>query len=268
MTITTRSSQSVQSGPSAKILGKASRSLMRNWGSLIGVAALWELLGWTLKLKWLPPFSQVVVELGDLMISGTLTQHLLSSLTAYGIGFVAAVVVGLFVGTLMGLFTSVFTALDVYVNALFVTPSLIFAPILFAIFGLSDMTRISVVFLYGVFVVILNTASGLRNVDGPLLDMAASYGASRTTTVFRIVIPSAFPMILGGLRLAVGRCIKGMVNGEMFIALVGIGGLASMFGDQYNFTGVWAISLFLMLFAILANQLVGWIERRTTSWVG
>nr|WP_256448982.1 ABC transporter permease subunit [Leucobacter chinensis] len=185
-----------------------------------------------------------------------------------GIGLGLAIIVGLVVGTLMGVFSTVYTALDVYVNALFVTPSLIFAPILFAVFGLSDITRISVVFLYGVFVIIINTATAIRNVERPLLDMAASYGASRWQTVMRVVIPSAFPMILAGLRLSVGRSVKGMINGEMFIALVGIGGLVSSFSKQYNFSAVWAISLFIMLIAILLNQIIGQIEKRFTSWVG
>ncbi len=247
---------------------RAARYLVLQWGSLIVLGIIWEILGHTLKLQWLPPLSAVFAELFRLFATNELPQHLLSSFSMLAIGLSLAIVVGLTVGTLMGVFSSVFTALDVYVNALFVTPSLIFAPILFAIFGLSDITRFSVVFLYGVFVIIINTASGIRNVDAPLLDMAASYGASRWKTVIRVVLPSAFPMILAGLRLSVGRSVKGMINGEMFIALVGIGGLISSFSKQYNFSAVWAISLFIMLIAILLNQVVGALEKRFTSWVG
>ena len=241
---------------------------LRNWGSLVGVALIWEILGHTLDLQWLPPISEVFAELVRLFVTNELPPQLLSSLSMYVAGFLAALVVGLVIGTLMGVFSTVFTALDFYVNALFVTPSLIFAPILFAIFGLSDITRASVVFLYCVFVIIINTSSAIRNVDPPLLDMSASYGASRWETVKRIVLPAAFPMVLAGIRLAVGRGLKGMINGEMFIALVGIGGLVSSYSDRYNFSAVWAISLFIMIFAILLNQVVGWIEKRSTSWVG
>lgn len=244
------------------------KGIVLNWGSLIVLGIIWEILGWTLKLQWLPPISQVIGELVHLFASGELGPHLVSSFTALIIGFVIALVIGLTVGAMMGLSTTVFTALDVYVNALMVTPSLIFAPILFAVFGLSDITRISVVVLYGTFVVILNTASGIRNVDGPLLDMAASYGATRPVTVWRIVLPAASPMIIAGIRLSVGRCIKGMINGEMFIALIGIGGLVSTLSKQYNFEGVWAISLFIMLLAIIVNQFVGLAEKRLTNWVG
>lgn len=254
--------------PKAPIWKRVLRYFLVNWGSLVVLGIIWEILGHVLQLKWLPPLSAVLSELWRLISTNELPQYLLESFSMWAIGLSLAIVVGLVVGTLMGVFSTVFTALDVYVNALFVTPSLIFAPILFAVFGLSDITRFSVVFLYGVFVIIINTASGIRNVDSPLLDMAASYGANRWQTVRRVVLPSAFPMILAGLRLSVGRSVKGMINGEMFIALVGIGGLVSTYSKQYNFSAVWAISLFIMVLAILLNQVVGALEKKFTSWVG
>jgi NitT/TauT family transport system permease protein len=121
--------------------------------------------------------------------------------------------------------------------------------------------------IYAVFIIIINTAAAVRNVDRPLLEMAASYGANRTTTVLRIVLPDAFPLIIAGLRMGVGRAVKGMVNGEMFIALIGIGGQAARFGKQFDFTSVWAISVFIMILAVAINQVVTWIEKRLTAWV-
>ncbi|MBK0417883.1 ABC transporter permease subunit [Leucobacter sp. CSA1] len=244
------------------------RAVVLDWGSLILLGIVWEILGHALRLTWLPPLSSVVVELVRLFAGEDFLGYLLSSLSMFAIGLVLAVAVGLVVGTLMGLSSRVYAALDIYVNALMVTPSLIFAPILFAIFGLSDITRISVVFLYGVFVIIINTSAGIRTVDQPLLDMAASYGARPWATVRRVVIPAAFPLTVAGLRLAVGRCVKGMINGEMFIALVGIGGVVSTASKSHNYSAVWAISLLLMLIAILLNQVVSRAEKKFTSWVG
>lgn len=242
-------------------------SFARSWGSLVLVLIVWEIAGRLFDYAWLPPFSEVIARLWQLVVTGELTQHLLSSLTSLGIGFGIALVIGLVVGTLMGLFPAVYTALDVYVNAMLFTPSLIFAPILFAIFGLSDATRIGVVVLYAVFVIIINTATAVRDVEAPLLDMAASYGASQWKTVRKIVLPASYPLVIAGLRLGAGRAVKGMVNGEIFIALVGIGGLATTFGRASNYTGVWAVSLFIMILAVVINQAVSWLEKRLTSWV-
>ncbi len=244
------------------------RAIVLDWGSLIALCIVWEILGHTLRLTWLPPLSSVVVELVRLFAGEDFLGYLLSSLSMFAMGFALAVVVGLFVGTMMGLSSRVYAALDIYVNALMVTPSLIFAPILFAIFGLSDITRVSVVFLYGVFVIIINTSASIRTIDQPLLDMAASYGARPWATVRRIVMPSALPLTIAGLRLSVGRCVKGMINGEMFIALVGIGGVVSTASKSHNYSAVWAISLLLMLIAILLNQVVSKAEKKFTGWVG
>lgn len=241
--------------------------LLQGWAGIIAIGFIWELAGRTLQEPWLPPFSRVIYRLFELFASGDLGQHLLQSLSSLAIGFAIALVVGLFVGILMGLFSTLYVALDVYVNAMLFTPSLIFAPILFAIFGLSDATRIGVVVIYSVFIIIINTSVAIRSVDRPLIEMAASFGARRTQTVFRIVFPDAFPLIVAGLRLGVGRAVKGMVNGELFIALVGIGGQAARYGKQFDFTSVWAISVFIMVLAIVINIGVSWLESRMTGWV-
>jgi ABC-type nitrate/sulfonate/bicarbonate transport system, permease component len=243
------------------------RNLTMNWMGMVAIALVWELAGQIFHQPWLPPLSSVLVRMVQLFTTGGLSQHLVASLSSLAIGFAIALVIGLVVGVLMGLFNTIYAALDVYVNAMLFTPGLIFAPILFAIFGLSDATRISVVVIYAVFIIIINTAAAVRNVDRPLIEMAASYGASRTTTVFRIVLPDAFPLIIAGLRMGVGRAVKGMVNGEMFIALIGIGGQAARFGKQFDFTSVWAISVFIMILAVIINQVVTWIEKRLTAWV-
>ncbi|ODT68639.1 MAG: hypothetical protein ABS75_19935 [Pelagibacterium sp. SCN 63-23] len=243
------------------------RNITMNWMGMVVIALIWELAGQAFQQPWLPPLSTVLARMVQLFTTGGLSQHLVASLSSLAIGFAIALVIGLVIGVLMGLFNWVYAALDVYVNAMLFTPGLIFAPILFAIFGLSDATRISVVVIYAVFIIIINTAAAVRNVDRPLIEMAASYGASRTTTVFRIVLPDAFPLIIAGLRMGVGRAVKGMVNGEMFIALIGIGGQAARFGKQFDFTSVWAISVFIMILAVVINQVVTWIEKRLTAWV-
>lgn len=236
------------------------------WAGIGIIIVVWEILGRAFELQWLPPFSEVAVELFELFRDGVIGPHLLASLSSLAIGFGISLVVGLGVGIAMGLSSRVFTALDVYVNAMLFVPALTFAPIMMALFGLGDATRIAVVILYTVFIIIINTAAGIRDVDDPLIDMAASFGASRWTTVRKVIIPSAVPLILAGIRLSVGRAVKGMINGEMFIAMVGLGGLAARFGDESRFDSLWAMAVFIMIVAVILNEVVSMIERRATSW--
>lgn len=243
------------------------RSVLSNWAGLLAIIALWEVAGQAADLTWLPPFSSVIARLFELIITGDIAPHLAASLGSLVLGFSIALVLGLVIGFAMGVSKWVNTALDIYVNAMLFTPGLIFAPILFAIFGLSYWTRVGVVVIYAGFIIVINTAAAVRNVDRPLLEMAASYGASRWTTLRRIVLPDAFPLVLAGLRMGVGRAVKGMVNGEIFIALVGIGGLVSGFGKRFDFVSVWALSVFIMILAVVINRGVSYLERRMTSWV-
>jgi ABC-type nitrate/sulfonate/bicarbonate transport system permease component len=127
--------------------------------ALLTGAALWEILGWSLGLQWLPPFSKVMEALAQFVVSGVIVANLGSSLQGLIIGFSLALIFGLLLGSLMGRYRHVEKALDIYVHALFVCPSIVFAPIFFAIFGLSDAARIAIIVVYSMFVIVINTAT-------------------------------------------------------------------------------------------------------------
>ena len=113
---------------------------LRRWltGYGLEIAALtagalaWEAVGWMLGLQWLPPFSQVVVAFVHFVQSGVIVSNLQSSLTGLLVGFALSVILGLSLGALMGRYRAVERALDIYVHALFVCPSILFAPIFLA----------------------------------------------------------------------------------------------------------------------------------------
>ena len=166
--------------------------------SIILLLGLWEIVPRLFNSPWLPSFSDVVIALGEIYDRGLLIENVLASLRSLGIGYAVSVVVGLVVGALMGRFRVVEAALDVFVEAALFTPSLILAPIFFAIFGLGDETRIAVVVAYGLPVVILNTSAGVRTVDPGLIEMARSFGSSELTLARRVLLPASAPLTLEG----------------------------------------------------------------------
>jgi ABC-type nitrate/sulfonate/bicarbonate transport system permease component len=74
-------------------------------------------------------------------------------------------------------------------------------------------------------------------------------------------------MLLSWVRLAVGRSVKGMINGEMFIAVVGIGGLSRKYGSQFDMSHTFAIVVVILIIALVLNGVVQWIETRLTRWM-
>ena len=235
--------------------------------ALGGGVILWEVLGWVLAMPWLPPFSKIVAALVQFVQSGVILGNVASSLQGLAIGFSISLIGGLLVGALMGRYRRVEKALDIYVNALLISPAMIFAPIFFAIFGLSGAVRIAVIIMYSVFVIIMNTATAIRTVDPALVEMASSFGANERQIFLRILLPASLPLIFAGIRLGMGRAVKGMINGEMLIAMVGLGALAQRYGSQFEASKVFAIAMVVLIIALVCNWIVQTVENRLTSWV-
>jgi NitT/TauT family transport system permease protein len=235
-------------------------------GALLVGAALWETFGWTFGVQWLPPFSKVVEALLEFVRSGVILANLGSSLTGLIVGFALSLAFGLALGTLMGRYRHIEKALDIYVHALFVCPSILFAPIFFAIFGLSDAARVAIVVVYSMFVIVINTATAIRTVDPSLVEMAYSFGCRERQIFTRILLPAALPLVFAGIRLGVGRAVKGMINGEMLIAFVGLGALAQRYGAQFDAAKVFAIAMIVLIIGVVSNALVQSLDNRLTSW--
>jgi NitT/TauT family transport system permease protein len=234
--------------------------------SLAGGLILWEVLGWLLALPWLPPFSKVLTALVELIRNGEILANLVVSLRSLAVGFIISLVVGLVVGVLMGLYKRVDQAIGIYVNALLFTPHLVFAPIFFALFHLSDWTRIAVIVKYTVFIIIIDTATAVRSADPSLLEMARSFGATRGQIFRRVLLPASTVLLLAGIRLGMGRAVKGMITGEMFIAFVGLGGLVQKYGSQFDASRVLALTLIILTVALVMGALVQTADRRMTQW--
>src|SRR6266581_9016898 len=198
--------------------------------------------------------------------SGVILANIGISLQGLVIGFSLSLIMGLVLGPLRCRYRYVEKALDVYVHALFVCPSIVFAPIFFAIFGLSDSARIAIIVVYAIFVIVINTATAIRTVDPSLVEMARSFGCGEAQIFRRILLPASLPLVFAGIRLGVGRAVKGMINGEMLIAFVGLGALAQRYGAQFDAAQVFAIAMVVLIIGLVMNWLVQTLDNRLTRW--
>jgi NitT/TauT family transport system permease protein len=198
--------------------------------------------------------------------NGKLIASLSTSLTTLVIGFFLAVFVGVVLGLLMGRFRAVEHFLDLYVNTLMSAPTTAFVPVLILWFGLGVESRIAVVFLFAVFVIIINTMTGVKQVDTVLVEMARSFGAQQREIFFKIMLPAALPAIMAGLRLGIGRAVKGMVTAEMLLTLTGMGAMIMQYGSAFATDSLFAVILTVLLVALLTMKGVQWLDRRLTGW--
>lgn len=230
-------------------------------------AVLWEIVGRLAQVPFFPPLSEVLVRLWDMVVTGQILGNLAVSLGNLVIGFGVSLTIGLVLGAAMGRYRRVNAMFGIYVYALLTAPSLVFAPIFFSILGSGRGSIVGVIVMYSTFIMIITTASAVENVSPGLVEMGRSYGAGEWRLMTRVILPAAAPSIFTGIRLGVGRAVTGMINGEMFIAVVGLGRIVTQAGKRFDGAGVLAILLVIIVVAVAAVALTQLVDRRITSWV-
>jgi len=234
--------------------------------SIIALAILWEIAGQMLDSVLIPPLSKIASAWVRLLMNGKLLANLLMSLWTLAAGFFLAVIVGVIVGLLMGRFRAVEHFLDLYINALMSAPMTAFVPVLILWFGLGVESRIAVVFLFAVFVIVINTMTGVKQVDRTFLEMGRSFGAKEAEVFFKIILPAAMPAIMAGIRLGMGRAVKGMVTAEMLLTLTGIGAMIMQYGSAFATDALFAVILTILIVAMITMKLVEVVDQRVTGW--
>lgn len=243
-----------------------SRLFNINLLSVISLAAVWEIAGRLMDSVLMPPLSKIGAAWWKLFASGKLISNLGASLWTLAAGFFLAVIIGILIGLLMGRFRAVEHFLDLYVNSLMSAPTTAFVPVLIMWLGLGVQSRIAVVFLFAVFVIIINTMTGVKQVDRVLLEMAQSFGAKEHEVFRKVILPAAMPAIMAGVRLGMGRAVKGMVTAEMLLTLTGIGAMIMQYGSAFATDALFAVILTILIVAMVAMKLVQIIDQRLTGW--
>jgi ABC-type nitrate/sulfonate/bicarbonate transport system permease component len=155
--------------------------------------------------------------------SGALWRNLAVSVGEVVAGFALAVAIGLVIGFAMGSWRRIDYVLEPVVIGLYSAPIVALYPLLILWFGLGFTAMLTLVVLFAVFPVIVNTALGVRLTDPVLIRTARSFGASPREIALRVILPAAIPSILAGLRLTLGRALIGVVVAELFMGSAGIG---------------------------------------------
>jgi NitT/TauT family transport system permease protein len=241
---------------------------IRGTVSVILALIAWELIGRyaiTSKLMF-APLSAVLQEFVKLWATGELQRHMLVSFTALALGFAIAAAVGVAIGSLIGISKSVGEHLDPLINALYATPLVALSPILILAFGIGPASKVAVVFMLAVFPILINTTAGIKSADENLIEAARSFAANRFDIFRRVLLPSALPFIVAGLRLGIGRGLVGIFIGELFGAQEGLGYLISLSGQTFDIPGMFVGVLILALAGVVCVAVFEYIERRIAPW--
>ena len=229
--------------------------------ALLVWALAWEIVGRLDLVLLFPPFSEVLVALGDVVTTPSFREAAWITVSCYLAGLSLAVLVGVGLGLLMGTVRAADRMLNMWVNIFLSAPLSALVPVIMILFGMGAPTVIVTVFMFAVWIIALDTRAGVQHATPSLSEMARSFGASPARRM-RIVLLSALPEILAGIRLGVIRGVKGVVIGQLLVSIIGVGALFSLYSQNFLMAHFWALILILFAFALGLADLVGRLEAR------
>jgi len=234
--------------------------------SLLVWFTLWEVIGRLDLVFLIPPFTDVLAAIGPVVASNRFVEAVIVTLQAFGIGMALALSVGITLGFLMGRNRTFGEVMGMWVNVFESSPLTAIVPALMALLGFGLPTMIVTVFLFSVWVIALDTQVGVTHVNPSLLEMGRSFGATRRQMLGKIVFFAALPEILAGVRLGLIRGVKGVIIGQLLIAIVGIGYLFERYSRGFLMAEFWALLIVVFAFAFALSEAVGFYERRSAAY--
>ena len=234
--------------------------------SVLCFLAAWEFYGRRTDPLLLTYPTAVLWAAVQLIRSGELLRQLLVSLASLSVGFGASLLLGVGLGLAAGRSRLAEAILDPHINALYATPQVALTPLLMMWFGLGFTVKVVIVFLFAFFPILINTASGVKNVSASMVEVGRAYMASEAQILFKVVFPAALPFIMAGVRLAVGRGLVGMIVAELFTAITGLGAMLTLYGNLFETAKMFVVIIVLGLLGVGLIRATQALERRMDRW--
>ncbi|MBU2957866.1 ABC transporter permease subunit [Paracoccus sp. 1_MG-2023] len=235
--------------------------------SLLVWVVLWEIIGRFELVMLFPPFTQVLASMGEVVTSSSFAEAIRITLLSYVAGIALALVVGIPLGFLMGLVPAADRMLNMWVNTFLSAPLSALVPVFMILFGLGTPTVIVTVFMFAVWIIVLDTRAGVRHITPSLMEMAESFQVGRIERA-RMMVLSALPEILAGVRLGMVRGVKGVVIGQLLVSIIGVGALFSLYQQNFLMAHFWALVVILFTCALTLAELVARLEKRVQYYAG
>jgi NitT/TauT family transport system permease protein len=236
--------------------------------SLIIGLILWEAVDYALvrnPLILVGP-SQIAASFVTLLIQGELPRHIYTTFVEFILGYLVGVVVGIGFGVLMGVSRGAKQILHPWVIIAYNTPVILLAPLFIIALGIGIVSKVGIVFIGAVFPVLFNTYAGITTADGRFIEAVRAFGGSKFHVFTKVTIPSAFPFVMTGMRLSVGRAIVGAIISEFFGSKAGIGYMISVASEEFETAQAFVGVILLAVGGYLAFEILKYAERRLAPW--
>lgn len=214
----------------------------------------------------LPPLSEIAIAWWDMLKDGELVTNGAASLWRAGAGLFLSIVVGATLGIFMAWWRPVNVVLGPLVEALYPMPKSALIPVTVIWLGFGDGSKILLILLGCMLPITIGAYNGARGSDQALVWTARSMGASKMRMLWDVVVPSATPELLNGIRTALALSFILLVSSELIVAREGLGHLIGSLGSNGNYDAMYAVVLTVAFIGFAADRVYQIFQDRMLRW--
>ncbi len=198
--------------------------------------------------------------------SGDLWTNGLASISRAAAGLGLAIVLGSLIGIAMAWYLPVRVVVNPIVQFFYPMPKSALIPVMVLWLGFGDASKVAVIFVGCLLPVTLSAFNGARGAEQVLIWSARSLGASRLRVLFEVVLPSALPELLSGVRTALAFAFVLLVASELLVARSGLGYMIGWLGDGGVYDAMFAVVLTVAFLGFVADRGYLILMRRALAW--
>ena len=235
---------------------------------LLLLAAAWEVVtrAGLVPASALPSLDKVASAWYGLAAGGDLWTNGVSSITRGVEGLGLAVVFGSLIGLLMAWYKPVQVVVSPIVEFFYPMPKSALIPVMVLWLGFGDASKVATIFVGSMLPITLSAYNGARGTDEVLIWTARSMGASRFRVLWEVVLPSALPELLSGVRTALALTFVLLVASELIVARSGFGYMIGWLGDGGAYDSMFAVVLTVAFLGFVADRLYLMLMDRLLAW--
>jgi len=235
---------------------------------LLLLAIGWELVAQLelVSTTALPPLSEVIVAWIDMIKTGELVTNGLASLYRAGAGLALSIAIGGVLGIAMAWSKPVNVLVAPLVEMFYPLPKSALIPVTVIWLGFGDGSKILLIFLGCMLPVTIGAFNGARSSEQVLIWSARSMGAHKLRMLWDVVVPSAMPELLNGVRTALALSFILLVSSELIVAQQGFGYLIGYLGANGNYDAMYAVVLTVAFLGFAADRIYLLITKRVLAW--
>jgi NitT/TauT family transport system permease protein len=250
------------------MIGHGLLGALERYLPLLIIALAWEIAARTgmVSSLALPPLSEVTAAWVRLVKDGELIGNGVASLWRSGAGLMLAIVIGAVLGIFMAWWRPVNAIVGPLVEMFYPMPKSALIPVTVLWLGFGNGSKILLIFLGCMLPVTIGAFNGARSSEQALVWSARSMGASRLRMLWDVVVPSALPELLNGIRTALALSFILLVSSELIAAQNGLGNLIGFLGANGSYDAMFAVVLTVALLGFIADRVYLLLARRMLRW--